>query len=407
MKDTSKLRRWILWGGAIIVVISGMIWAFRPQPIVVEMAAVRLGLFEKMIDEDGLVRVRNRYVVTSPGAGTASRIELVVGDAVSPGDLIALIQPLPPALQDARASSELREAYRAAQASRFRAQAEVARSRAAVQQAQSDYDRARELADQGFTARSQADNARLLLSQEQQALRAARFAEQAAIHQSEMARVALAQQGGEVGDDGQLAKIELDSIRVISPVAGHVLRVVRQSEGAVSTGAELIEIGDVSQLEAVIDVLSEDAIGVKPTMTVRLRSGANETHWIGQVRTVEPVAQTKVSTLGVEEQRVNVIVDFPVTQSNAALGDGYRVQSKIVVTAERDALLIPIGAASRDSEGWHVFVVEDGFAVRRSIEIRGRSTISVWVGSGLEVGEQVIVYPSDDVEGGVRVKTDR
>lgn len=405
MKDKSNLRRWLVWSGLFVLLLAALIWAFRPRAVAVEMTSTRLGLFEQTIDEDGLVRVRSRYVVLSPAAGTASRIDLVVGDQVAPGDLIALIQPLPPALQDARASSELLEAFRAAQASRFRAQAEVARVRAAMQQAQADYDRARELADQGFTAKSQADKARLLLSQEQQALRAVRFAEQAAIHQSEMARVALAQQRGQ-GTEWQTATAEPDSIRVRSPVAGHVLKVVRQSEGAISTGAELIEIGDVSQLEAVIDVLSEDATILESTMTVRLKSGTNRVGWIGQIRNVEPVAHTKVSTLGVEEQRVNIIVDFPPGQSNLTLGDGYRVQATIVVAAERDAPLIPIGAASRDAEGWHVFVVEAGQAIRRGISVQARSTSDVWVAQGLEVGEQVIVYPSDMVKDGVRVRSE-
>jgi len=180
--------------------------------------------------------------------------------------------------------------------------------------------------------------------------------------------------------------------------------VLRQGAGAIGIGDDVLESGDVSQLEAVIDVLSEDATDLESTMTVRLKSGVAGPAWIGQVRSVEPVAHTKVSTLGIEEQRVNVIVDFPPAHPTDTLGDGYRVQATIVVNSQRDALLIPIGAASRDAQGWHVFIVKEGRAVRRGIDVHARSTESVWIEDGLEVGEQVIVYPSDEVRDGVRVR---
>ncbi|MGC1441039.1 MAG: hypothetical protein WA888_10560, partial [Burkholderiaceae bacterium] len=259
-----KTKTQLVWTTLGLVLIVALFWAFRPRPLVVETAVAALGLFEQTINEDGLVQVRSRYRIASPNAGHADRISLRVGDRVNPGDPIVTIRPLVPALQDARELSQLREAYGAAQASQLRAQANVARARAMVQQARADYTRARELADQGFTARSLAETASLLLTQQLQNLKAAEFENQSSVHQAQMASAALQRFDGsvpEIGADRASAgsntaiastdnprTLQPSELTINSPVAGYVLSVLHVSEGAVSAGTGLIEVGDIDQL---------------------------------------------------------------------------------------------------------------------------------------------------------------
>lgn len=410
------MKRWIVRIALLLLVVTALAYAFKPQPVTVETAVVRQGVFESTVDEDGLIRVRSRYLVASPTAGRADRIVLEVGDTVKPGDLITSIRPLPPSLQDARIVSELNEAVGAARAGEMRARAQVARSRAALQNARNEYQRAIELANQGFTSRSTADSAQSLLVQQQQALKAAEFEYQAAQHQTRMALAAAQQAGGNPGGDdsgGPAASNDESSnqngdprglVAVTAPVSGQVLQVLRESEGPVSSGTGLVEIGDTNRLEAVIDVLSEDATALRPAMPVRLDAGRGIDTLFGQVVRVEPVAKTRVSTLGVEEQRVNVIVELSGVQAPQVLGDGYRVDASIVTRSERNALLVPIGALIRTGTGWQVFVVNDKQAELRPVEISARNNNEVWLGSGVTAGEKVIVYPPDSLEPGDMVK---
>ncbi len=397
------MKKWISWAVIAIALIAALVWAFRPRATIVETALTQRGMFEQTINEDGLIRVRSRYLVASPTAGLAERIVLRVGDSIKPGDRIATIRPLPPALQNARMVSELKEALGAAQASELRASAQVSRVRAAVQKARSDYWRANKLADQGFTARSQAESARLVLAQQTQALRASEFEFEAARHQTEMARAALQRSDGSKATKLQSTGL----VAVNSPVTGRVLKVLHESEGPVSPGTSLVEIGDTNQLEAVIDVLSEDATQLRPGMSVRLAAGREFASMSGRVTRIEPIARTQVSTLGVEEQRVNVVVTFQTPDMELPLGDGYRVDASIVTKAVNDAILVPIGALVRASKGWKVFVVKDGRAVVSRVNVKARNGTSVWLESGVREGDPVIVYPPDSLSVGDRVAFDQ
>ncbi|MGH1360845.1 MAG: efflux RND transporter periplasmic adaptor subunit [Burkholderiaceae bacterium] len=405
MKNKTARTRFLLWAVAAVVLIGSGIWAFMPQPVTVEANQVRLGVFEQDIREDGLIRVRNRYMVTSPVAGTVSRISLKVGDHLKLDDPIAVIRALPPTLHDARSRWGLQEAYRAAQAAQLRARAEVARARSAVQQASADYQRARELADQGFTAVSQADSARRLLAQQNQSLEAAQFAAQAASHQAEMARTAVLS-GDQLPLDDAVDP-GLAEIPIRAPVGGVVLKLLHESEGPVIPGTQLLEIGDTSQLEAVVDVLSVDATSLRAGMTVRLNAGSGISPLFGYVSRVEPVARTKVSTLGVEEQRVDVVVEFSHADQAQALGDGYQVEVTIVTRTQRDALLLPIGALIRDSDGWYAYVADDDKVRQHRVEVLARNAQHAWIGKGVEAGDWAIVYPPDSVKPGVSVRFGR
>lgn len=394
-----SVKRWVIWIAIAAALIAALAWAFRPRAIVVETAMAKRGTFEQTVNEDGLVQVRSRYLVASPTTGLAERISLRVGDTISPGDRIATIRPLPPALQNTRMVSELKEALGAAQASELQANAQTSRVRAAVEKARSDYWRANKLADQGFTARSQAESVRLILAQQTQALRAAEFESEAARHKTEMARAALQQtDAGTTADPQPMALVSVDS-----PVSGRVLKVLHESEGPVSPGTGLVEIGDTNQLEAVIDVLSEDATVLRPGMPVRLSAGRELDSISGQVLRIEPVAQTQVSTLGVEEQRVNVVVTFEPPDNGLPLGDGYRVDASIVTQSVKDAVLVPIGALVRASDGWQVYTVKDGRAQANRVGVKARNGTSVWLESGINEGAPVIVYPPDSLSIGDRV----
>ncbi len=395
-------RNWILIGGAIVLLVAVFAWAFRPQPVPVEVAAVKRSAFEQTVDEDGKTRVIDRYVVSAPLAGTLARIMLEPGDAVTAGMTVARLTPAAPSMLDARMARELNERVGAADAAFAQAQANVARTDAALAQAHSDLQRQKKLRGEGFVADAAVEQAELAVQVQTQALAAARFAVDAARHDAAQARAALmrAREGAKVARPGTDWPIE-------SPVAGRVLRVLQKSEAVVGIGTPLLEIGDPNQLEAVVDVLSSEATRVAAGARVTIDAGGGVVLG-GRVRYVEPAAFTKVSALGIEEQRVNVVIDFTSPPAQVQrLGDGYRVDARIVVQARADARVVPVAALFRDGAGWAVFVVDDGRARKRAVGLGGRNSGEAWVEQGLEPGERVIVYPSDRVADGKRVQVIR
>ncbi len=388
-------RSWILGAVALAALCAALAWAFAPRPVRVEVHPVARGLFEETVDEEGVMRVRERYVVAAPVAGRLDRIALDVGDAVQAGDVVAVLRPSPPSLQDARTVSLLRERVGAAQAGKARSDANVARAQAALAQARLEAERAEKLAGQGFASKGSVDEARSLLEQRAQEHRAAVHEQDALGHELAMARAALAQ-GESPASSTRSVRVE-----VRAPERGRVLKVVQESEAPVAAGAPLIEIGDPESIEAEVDVLSQDAVRIAPGMSARMRVSPAAPEFAGIVRRVEPTARTKVSALGVEEQRVHVIVD--AQSPGVQVGDAYRIDASIVVLARDTVLLAPVGALFRDGDGWAVFVASDGRAKRRRVELGGRNQRVAWVTDGLSEADRVIVYPSDAVRDGVRV----
>lgn len=391
-----KIRpvRALLLAVAVAALAALALWAFRPQPVAVEVREVATGRFEQTIDEQGRTAVRDRYTVSAPVPGLIERIALDAGDTVARGDVIAVLRPAPPALQDMRTQAELRERVGAAEAAALRAKANEARASAAAELARQDYARARRLAEQGFTSRSAEDSARLLLTQQEQASKAAQFESHAAEHDLEMARAALTR-GARGTAPGRL--------EIRAPVAGRVLRVMQRSEAVVAPGSALVELGDPASLEAVIDVLSQDAPRIEAGAKVRMSFSQAIAPATGRVRRVEPSARTKISTLGVEEQRVAVVVDFDAASTPAVVGDGYRIDAQIVVL-ERDAVtLAPVGALFRDAGGWAVFVASGARAERRAVQVGARNQSMAWIERGLDAGERVVVYPPETLREGVRI----
>lgn len=385
----------------VIALIGAVVLALRPKPVAVELAEVKRGRFEQVIEEDGKTRVRDRYVVSAPLAGKLRRIQLKAGDEVKQGRAVAVIEPAAPALLDARTERELGERVGAAEAAKLRAVAAVERAKAALEQAGADLARARKLAEKGFVAATQLEQAELAVKLNGRELEAARHADHAAEHEVAVARAALSRmkQTGSGRPAGQTWEVR-------SPVSGRVLKVVQESEGTVALGAPLLEIGEPSELEVVADVLTTDAVRIAPGMSVRIERWGRGEPLAGRVRRVEPSAFTKVSALGVEEQRVNAIIDLTSPREQwQALGDGYKVDARIVVANLDDAVKVPVAALFRDGEQWAVFVAENGLARKRAVSISHRSGQEAAVDKGLQPGERVVVYPADAVRDGVRVKT--
>ncbi len=394
-----KLHNKILLALAVLGLAALVAWALQPQPVAVETAAVTRGAFELTVAEDGKTRVRDRYVIAAPLAGRVARIRLEPGDTVRLGQVVAQLTPTAPAFLDARSAREVQERVGAAQAQLARARAETLKVLAQRDQARADLERQAKLAAGGFVSPTAREQAALALRTAERSVEAARFAEDAAGHDLAQARAALARYKS--GDP--TAKWE-----VTSPVNGSVLKVVQKSESPVALGAPLLEVADARSLEAVVDVLSQDAVAIRPGMAARVELGQGVAPLRALVRLVEPAAFTKVSALGVEEQRVNVVLDFPgPLDSVRTIGDGFRVEAQIVTLRIEDAVKAPVGALFRDGAGWAVFVAEGERAARRAVTVAHRNGLEAMVEAGLKPGERVIVYPSDALRDGALIAESR
>lgn len=395
-------RRWLI-GALAVVALAAILWAsYRPRPLDVETATVAEGRFEQVIEEDGQLRLQQRYLVTAPTAAQLQRPTLKVGDAVKAGDVVAVLAPNAPGMIDARTRSVLQQRVGSADAAVAAARANVQRAQAALAQATLEADRSAQLAKDNFIAPSARDQSRLAREAAAQALKAAQAEQAAAGHAASEARAAL----GRAEPSG--AAQGLWSLK--SPVDGRVLKLHKDSSEPVQAGAPLLEIGDTGAMEAVIDVLSGDASRIATGAAVQLSTGRNQPPLAGQVARVDPVAFTKTSALGIEEQRVNVTVALKAPpEVLQKLGDGFRVDARITVSAQDSALLVPSAALVRQGEGWQVFVVEGGKARARTVTFSDRNADSAWVKDGLKAGETVILYPGSGMKEGqpVRVRVAR
>ena len=402
----SKGRRYLGMGVAALALVALVWWVYQPKPLVVDVATVAPGRFEQAIEEDGLLRLKNRYVIAAPTQAELQRPTLRVGDPVNAGDVVAILQPVPPQMIDARTRQVLLERVGSANAARQAASAQVQRLETALAQSDLEASRTSQLAQQKFISASALDQALLAQRAARQALAAGKAEQRVADFAWAEAKAALtrsepATSAGATGSTAGLWELK-------SPVSGRVLKLPLQSAAPVSPGQALMEIGDVTALEAVIDVLSSEAVAIQPGASVQLSlggGGSASTPLAGRVDRVEPVAFTKVSALGIEEQRVNVIVAVEGGPSALqGLGDGYRVEARIVTQAQDDALLAPSAALVRDGTGWRVFVLEGGRAHARAVTLKDRNADQAWVEGGLKAGERVVLYPGSMVADGQAVK---
>jgi len=391
-----KKRNLVLLAAAGVALAALAAWALRPQPIAVETAAVTRGPFEQTVSDDGKTRVRERYVIAAPLAGRVERIQLKAGDAVRKGQTVAVLTPAAPAFVDARTARELQERIGAAEAHLARAKAETLKIQAQLDQARAELERQARLSKEGFVSQTAREQAELSSRTMERSLDASRFAQDAAGHDVAQARAALVRYRS--GNSGTRWE-------VTAPVGGSALKIVQESEGPVALGAPLVELADPRSLEAIVDVLSQEAVAIRPGMPARLELGQGLAPLAARVRLVEPAAFTKVSALGVEEQRVNVVLDFAEPLDHVqTVGDGFRVEAHIVVHQEKDVRKVPVGALFREAEGWSVFVADGNRARKRPVKAPRRNGAEAMIEAGLEPGERVIVYPSDALKDGSRIE---
>jgi HlyD family secretion protein len=382
-------------------VVGGLVWSFWPQPVPVELTAVTRGPLRVTVDEDGKTRIKERYVVSAPLAGRLQRIELDPGDSVSRGKtLLAVLEPSEPAILDVRTIAQAEAKVKAAEAALARAEPLLERARHEMEFAQSELKRHRALAKTHSVSGTDVEQAEMLHRAREQDYRAARFAQHIAQFELEMARAALLH--ARPSDE---AKSDDRQFPMFSPVDGQVLRLFQESATTVPAGQDLLELGDPTDLEVEVDVLSSDGVKIRPGATAFLEQWGGEHALTAAVRLVEPSAFTKISALGVEEQRVNVILDLTKpAEWRGTLGDAFRVEARIVIWEQENVLQVPTGALFRHGDNWAVFLIREGRALLKTIEIGHRSSLAAEVLSGLRQGDQVILHPSDKVLDGVQIQ---
>lgn len=394
-----RWRRWAPWAAAALGVAALAFWAFQPRPLLVEVAPVTTGRFEQAIEEDGQLRLKHRYLISAPTQAELSRPTLKVGDTVRAGDVVATLTPVAPQMIDARTRLVLQQRVGSADAVRRASSAQLQRLDTALALASLEAERSQKLARENFIAPSALDQAVLARRSAQQALDAGRAEVRAAEFALAEAQAALAR-----SEPGSGQRVEgLWSLK--SPVDGQVIKLHLDSASPVTAGQHLLEIGDVASVEAVVDVLSSEVQPIAPGTPVSLTLTTGAPALPGHVVRIEPVAFTKVSALGIEEQRVNVIVDLDTTgTAPQRLGDGFRVDARITVSRQEGALLVPSAALVRNGTAWRVFVVEGQRAVARAVTLRERNADVAWVSEGVREGEQVLLYPGSTITDGQAVK---
>jgi HlyD family secretion protein len=382
----------------VVLVVGGLlVVAMLPKPVSVDATSVTRGPMRVTVDEDGTTRVKDRYVVSAPLAGSMARLELDPGDSVKPGSVLARIVPVEPALLDERSRLAAEARVSATQAAQRQAVAQVERARAHRDFTRKDVTRQRQLFERGSITREMLDQAELAERTAGADQQSATFGKRVADYEVEMARAALGRMKPHGGQKNE------DQLLIPSPVGGRVLKVLHKSEGVLQAGTPLLELGDPKALEVVVDVLTSDAVNIRPGAEVEI------VEWGGpaipaRVRTIEPSAFTRISALGVEEQRVNVVIDLdPPRERWAALGDGYRVKAEIVTHRAASTLEVPESAVFRHDSGWAVFRLSDGTARVTPVEIGLRTPRQVEIKGGLDEGDRVVLHPSDRVRDGVRV----
>lgn len=389
------LRNRRLWLGVVVVAALAAV-ALWPKTAPVETAVLARGPLMTTIDEEGRTRVRDRFVVAAPVAGRVLRIELEPGDLVHAGDIVARVRPEVPPLLDARSRAEATAALESARAAVGRVRADEQRAREVLAQAERELARTKQLVAESLATRQLLDARDADVRAATEQVNAASFAARASEADVARAQARLAPAPAEAG-----ARV----VTVTSPVDGVVLKRVRESETVVPAGDPLLEIGNPRQLEVVVDLLSVDAVRVQPGTRVLVEQWGGTGTIAARVRRIEPSGFTKVSALGVEEQRVNVILEF--TEAGGAwtaLGDGYRVEARLVTWESADVLTVPTGALVRAGDQWAVFVVRNGRAEQQVLTLGHQNGQQAEVVSGVDAGAVVVLHPGDMLQSGARVQ---
>jgi HlyD family secretion protein len=391
------VRRYVMWGGA--AVIGGLlVWtSLKPTIIEVDLAAVVRGPLRVTVDDEGETRLRRRFMVSAPVSGRVLRIESRPGDSVTAGQVVAMIEPAAPVPLDARSRAAAEARSQAAQSAVERARADGQRMTVDVAQADADAARAKTLLDTGSGTREQLEQAQARVRSLREGIKAAEAAVRAAEFEQAEAKAAL--MSGAEAASGR-------AVTVHAPIGGLILRRMQESEAVVPVGAPLIEIGNLDDLEIVTDLLSTDAVKVRPGAAVIIDRWGGDGSLAGKVQRVEPAGFMKISALGVEEQRVNVVIDFvDPREKRAQLGDAFRVEVRIVVWEKPDVLTVPTSSLFRTEGDWSVFIAQGDVVHRRAVRIGERNEQVAEVLEGLAAGDKVVAYPGETLKEGSKIKT--
>jgi len=382
----------------VAALLALLVWGFWPAPLLVESGMAKRAPLRVTVEEEGQTRVKDRYVISAPVAGYLQRIVLEVGDAVTQGQPLARMEPLRPEVLDPRSRARAEAQVAAAQASIKRAEQQESAARAAATYARNDYARKQQLEEKNLVSREVVEQAATRSREAAAELRSAGFAVEVARHELEAAKTALQ---FSITNNGEAAP---ETVSIKAPINSRVLQIHHKSEGVLVTGEPLLEIGDPAALEIAVDVLSADAVRIRPGTRVQLLRWGGPQALDAVVRTVEPTGFTHISALGVEEQRVWVIADLVSPRKHwEQLGDGYRVEAHFILWEADDVLQIPTSALFRQDDSWAVFVIDAGKARLTTVSTGHDNGLITEVLDGLAEGTQVILHPDDRIEDGVRV----
>ena len=396
MKELSAtVKRNLTLSVLAVLIIVGLALGFRTPPLLVDIAEVERGDFRLQVEEEGETRVRDRYQVTAPVNGYLARLGLEPGDSVEEGNVLFTIHPPPAEPLDNRSRDQLHHALERADRRIQAARMEKEAAEARAELAETERERTERLFRQDNVPREALDRTRAEARSSAATLRSAQFNVQVAEFEREMIRASL-EASAEVNRD--------EPVKVRAPVAGTLLRRERESEGPVQAGQPILQLGDLESLEARIEVLSTDAVALAPEMRVELERWGGDERLEGRIRRVDPAGFTRVSALGVEEQRVPVIVSLETLPSGQRPGDGFRVEARFVLEEDEDVLQVPAAALFREQDQWAVWINDDGRARHREVEPGRRSGLMREVLEGLEAGEQVVLHPDDEMEEGRRLR---
>jgi len=392
-----SIKKIALWTVGVAAIGAGIYYTLQEQPVPIDVAQITSGPMEVTIDADGVTRIRNVFEVSSPVSGTALRSPVEVGDFVLAGEtVVAIIEPSQPVFLDARSRVQAEAAVKEAEAALRLSELNIAAAEANYEHANAEYDRAKSLSASGSVSENALDDVELLLEQARTALVSALSERTLRLSSLERTKAMLIEP--EPSENG----VESCCIEIMAPIDGSVLTVTSPSERAVMAGGPLVRIGLLDDLEIVVDLLSTDVVNLRAGAMAYIERWGGDGTLMAEIARIEPSAFTKISALGIAEQRVRVVLDLNSEQHEyAALGDGFRVFVRVIEWHSEDAVQLPISALFRDGESWMVFKVVDGIASGVPVEIGNRNASVAEVLAGISVGDTVITHPSDRISDGV------
>lgn len=398
---SAEKSRMILWSGIGGLLIMGLAFTFWPRPVLVELLEVKTGPLKVAVSEEAKTRVHDIYVLSAPVTGYLRRIDAEVGDSVEVSKTkIAEIEPIDPTFLDTRSEAQAQAAVQAALAAEALAQAEVKQAEAELDFALQEFKRMRDLQRKNSVSIRELDNAERAYKSRRASLATAQAGLQMREFEHERAKAQLVSPATTQHNHGHC-----ECLTISAPVSGKILKVINKSEGVINAGTPLVEIGDPRDLEIVVELLSFDAVSVEPGQRVIVKNWGGEKPLEGRVIQIEPIGFTKVSALGIEEQRVNVIVAFQSEfEKWARLGHGYQLDVDIILWEGNDVLTVPITSLFRQGEKWALYVANGGTVEKRIVEVGNKNTFDVEIVSGLKIGELIIPHPNDQIADGVEVE---